>query len=80
MRRIKIFTLAAFLALACNKKETTETKVTAKTRDEHSYAEPEKAVVRHLNLDIDVDFAAETISGKASWDIDNVWKRKRNCI
>jgi leukotriene-A4 hydrolase len=74
MRRIKIFTLAAFLALACNKKETTETKVTAKTRDEHSYAEPEKAVVRHLNLDIDVDFAAETISGKASWDIDNVGK------
>ncbi|MBS7252768.1 hydrolase/aminopeptidase [Flavobacterium branchiicola] len=59
-------------AIACQKKDQTE-KPTVVT-DEHSYSKPELAVVKHLDLDIKVDFDTQTISGKASWQIDNVSK------
>ena len=74
MNKIKLLTLCATIAFACNKKETHVTEKRDTVKDEHSYAEPEKAIVKHLNLDIKVDFDTQTISGKASWDIDNVSK------
>lgn len=71
MKKLILATL--FLTvIACQKKEQTE-KTTAVT-DEHSYSKPELAVVKHLDLDIKVDFDTQTISGKASWLIDNVSK------
>lgn len=39
--------------------------------DPHSYAQPNKAVITHLDLDIDVDFDQEIIKGKASYKIEN---------
>lgn len=69
----KLILLALFLTvIACQKKEQTE-KLTAVT-DEHSYSKPELAVAKHLDLDIKVDFETQTISGKASWTIDNISK------
>ncbi|MRX66696.1 Leukotriene A4 hydrolase, C-terminal [Flavobacterium resistens] len=69
----KLILAALFLtAIACQKKEQTE-KATAIV-DEHSYSKPELAVVKHLDLDIKVDFDTQTISGKASWQIDNISK------
>ncbi|RKR09607.1 leukotriene A4 hydrolase-like protein [Flavobacterium sp. 90] len=69
----KIILVTLFLtALACQKKEQTEKATTVK--DEHSYSKPELAVVKHLDLDIKVDFDTQTISGKASWLIDNISK------
>ncbi len=69
----KIILVTLFLtALACQKKEQTEKTTTVK--DEHSYSKPELAVVKHLDLDIKVDFDTQTISGKASWLIDNISK------
>jgi aminopeptidase N len=69
----KLTLLILFLtAIACQKKEQTE-KTTVVT-DEHSYSKPELAVVKHLDLDIKVDFDTQTISGKASWTIDNISK------
>ncbi len=69
----KLILLALFLtAIACQKKEQTEKSAIAK--DEHSYSKPELAVVKHLDLDIKVDFDTQTISGKASWTIDNISK------
>ncbi len=69
----KLILVTLFLtAIACQKKEQTE-KTTAVT-DEHSYSKPELAVVKHLDLDIKVDFETQTISGKASWLIDNISK------
>lgn len=71
MKKLILATL--FLTvIACQKKEQTE-KATVIT-DEHSYSKPELAVVKHLDLDIKVDFDTQTISGKASWLIDNVSK------
>lgn len=71
---MKKLTLAILFltALACQKKDQTEKS--AVTIDEHSYSKPELAVVKHLDLDIKVDFDTQTISGKASWQIDNVSK------
>ncbi|WP_264552390.1 M1 family aminopeptidase/hydrolase [Flavobacterium sp. N2038] len=69
----KLILVTLFLtAIACQKKEQTE-KPTSIV-DEHSYSKPELAVVKHLDLDIKVDFDTQTISGKASWTIDNVSK------
>ena len=73
----KIFLLTLFLmALACQKKETTKEtdKGTAIVKDEHTFSKPDLAVVKHLDLDIKVDFETQTISGKASWQIDNISK------
>jgi len=69
----KLILVALFLtAIACQKKEQNE-KTTAVV-DEHSYSKPELAVAKHLDLDIKVDFDTQTISGKASWTIDNISK------
>jgi leukotriene-A4 hydrolase len=69
----KLILAALFLtAIACQKKEQTEK--TAAVIDEHSYSKPELAVVKHLDLDIKVDFDTQTISGKATWLIDNISK------
>ncbi|SHF87376.1 hydrolase/aminopeptidase [Flavobacterium defluvii] len=71
MKKLILATL--FLtAIACQKKEQTEK--TAAVTDEHSYSKPELAVAKHLDLDIKVDFDTQTISGKASWTIDNISK------
>jgi aminopeptidase N len=71
MKKLILATL--FLtAIACQKKDQTEKP--AAVIDEHSYSKPELAVAKHLDLDIKVDFDTQTISGKASWEINNVSK------
>jgi leukotriene-A4 hydrolase len=37
----------------------------------HSYAKPNEAVITHLDLDINVDFDEQIISGTATYDIEN---------
>ncbi len=39
--------------------------------DAHSHARPDQVVVRHLDLDIQVDFEGKAISGRASLQIEN---------
>lgn len=69
----KLILVTLFLtAIACQKKGQTEKQ--AVVADEHTFSKPELAVVKHLDLDIKVDFDTQTISGKASWQIDNVNK------
>ncbi|PBJ13279.1 hydrolase/aminopeptidase [Flavobacterium sp. ACN6] len=68
----KLILAALFLTvIACQKDQAA--KPTA-VIDEHSYSKPELAVAKHLDLDIKVDFDTQTISGKASWTIDNISK------
>jgi len=38
-------------------------------QDIHSYSRPNEAVVKHLNLNLEVNFASQTLSGTAQWDI-----------
>src|SRR5690606_10822224 len=42
--------------------------------DVHSFAKPAEAVARHLDLDIAVNFDQKTISGRASYKIENLAK------
>lgn len=74
MKKILLCTIL-IVAFACNKQKNTEGVIDL-INDEHSFSVAEKAVVKHLDLDIKVDFETQTISGKASWKIDNVSKGK----
>jgi leukotriene-A4 hydrolase len=40
-------------------------------RDIHSFSRPDEAAVRHLALDLDVDFEKQQLSGTATLEIDN---------
>ena len=62
------------LSISCQKKEVLLKNQTKFIKDDHSFAQPNKAVAKHLDLDIKVDFDTQTISGKASWTIDNISK------
>src|SRR6218665_90576 len=57
---------------ACQKKESAAQHEIVK--DVYSFSNPAKAVAKHLDLDIKVDFDTQTISGKASWTIENTSK------
>lgn len=71
MKRLLIIFPLLF-TLACQQKVSeTITDSSMRTKDAHSFAEPSKAIVRHLDLDIKADFTTQLISGKASWTIAN---------
>ncbi len=71
MKKLLIL-IPVLFAIACQQKSSEETtSAVTKTKDTHSFAEPSKAVVKHLDLDIKVDFEKKLISGKASWVIEN---------
>ncbi|HEY0787821.1 MAG TPA: aminopeptidase, partial [Thermoanaerobaculia bacterium] len=38
-------------------------------RDPHSFSRPDEAAVRHLALDLDVDFSSKRLSGAARLDL-----------
>ncbi|WP_339686376.1 M1 family metallopeptidase [uncultured Nonlabens sp.] len=69
----KVFFLAVTclsILTSCNQPKE---KMTSKTyiTETHSFAQPNEAVITHLDLDIDVDFDAQVISGTATYDIVN---------
>lgn len=60
------------VAFACQTKNGEGTNDSEKVViDPHSFAEPANAVVKHLDLNINVDFDTKLISGIATWTIDN---------
>ncbi len=67
--------LLSIIFTACNQQPAT-TNI-APDIDPHSYAEPEKAFVNHLDLAIKVDFAAKQITGKATWKFTNANKAQK---
>lgn len=71
MKKILIL-IPVILLFACQQKSNEETgKTVEPVKDNHSFAEPAKAIVKHLDLDIKVDFTSKLISGEASWTIEN---------
>lgn len=48
-----------------------ETSLPKYEEEPHSFAQPNKAAIKHLDLDIDVDFEKEIISGSATYQIEN---------
>ena len=69
-KHIALFALL-LMVFSC-KTETNEEKQTASYAEElHSFARPNTSAIKHLNLDIDVDFETEIISGIATYTIEN---------
>lgn len=71
MRKL-ILLIPVLFALSCQQKASDKNPALAIVKDVHSFAKPEKAIVKHLELDLNVDFATQIISGKASWTIENI--------
>jgi len=65
---MKYFSLLLLMFIGCSQKDAIPTK----PADAHSFADPSQAIVKHLDLDIAVNFDTQTIDGKASWTINNV--------
>lgn len=63
-----------FCILSCNEKSDDKNSESIRVKDAHSFAEPDNALVKHLDLDIKVDLSTHLISGKASWTIENISK------
>jgi aminopeptidase N len=64
--------LGCVILILTNCTNPKQEKSTLKYVDEpHSYAQPNEAVITHLDLEIDVDFNQEIINGKATYKIKN---------
>ncbi len=76
MKKIGLLVFSIAFAISCQKKDPSDktTPQNQTTKDSHSFSNPAEAVVKHLDLDIKVDFDSQTISGIASWTIDNTSK------
>src|SRR5690606_38000921 len=71
MKKI-LFVMPFIFALACQPKdESANLSESDGHTDVHSFARPQDAVVKHLDLDLKVDFDQQIIGGKASWTIEN---------
>lgn len=69
MRTI-LFILLLISLIACNT-STKPTQIAHYPADPHSYSRPSEALVKHLDLDISVDFEAHTLAGTATLTIEN---------
>ncbi|GAK75898.1 aminopeptidase [Nonlabens ulvanivorans] len=70
----KALLLVLTILISCQEnKQTTQADENSKTylEESHSYAQPNDAVITDLDLDINVDFEAQVISGTATYDIEN---------
>ena len=71
MKTHRLLYVLIVLAFGCAEDKQQET-TTAKYVDEpHSYAKPNSAAIKHLDLNITVDFDKEIIHGSATYTIDN---------
>lgn len=63
---------AILLSVACGSKENKPFNTETMTKDIHSFSRPEEAVVKHLSLDLNIDFTKKIVSGTATLDIENL--------
>lgn len=77
MQRLILIAVGALLFAACGSPEKSSEGTAMKTADPHSFARPAEAVIRHLDLDLKVDFDSRKLSGTATLHIDNLSKGDR---
>ncbi|NQY66156.1 MAG: M1 family metallopeptidase [Flavobacteriales bacterium] len=76
MKRILLWILpiALFIIQGCGEeivKEQTDNMVPKYSKDPHSFSNPNEAVVKHLDLSINLDFERKVVSGVANYQIEN---------
>lgn len=74
MLRLILIAISAVLLSACGSSEKSSEGTEMKTADPHSFARPAEAVVRHIDLDLKVNFDVRKLSGTAVLHIDNLSK------
>jgi len=66
---VKLFLLLVLaLSVQCQQEKTTEAAV-SQLPDPHSFSNPDKAVAKHLDLNLKVNFDQKILSGYARWTI-----------
>ena len=72
IKKVALFTPLLFVLFSSCKTESKDQKQVVNYAEElHSYAQPNKSVIKHLNLDITVNFEDQVIDGVATYTIDN---------
>lgn len=71
LKRIFPVLLYALTAMSCNDNNNVANKTKAIVKDNHTQSNADSVAVKHLDLDVQVNFDEQTIAGRASWDIDN---------
>lgn len=69
--------IAAALLLLCFagcKSSVKKENITMTNTDVHSFAKPSEAVIKHIDLDLTVDFSTKKLSGSAELTIENITK------
>ncbi|WP_298760135.1 M1 family metallopeptidase [uncultured Psychroserpens sp.] len=69
-KQVLLFALTA-LILSCETDKKEDNKTVNYVKESHSYAQPNTSVIKHLDLNIDVDFDTKTINGTATYTIEN---------
>lgn len=69
MKKILLGTIVVLSLNAC--KEQKEEQLQQVAKDLHTQSNADSIDMKHLDLDVAVDFDAHTIKGRASWDINN---------
>ncbi len=69
-RLIVVFLIVLMAACQIKKEESMTNNKKKYVNDAHSYANPNEAVMTHLDLDLDVDFETKIISGEAKITFD----------
>ncbi len=70
MRLSTLVIAAALIPFAACRQPAPVTAAAPAIRDVHSYAEPHRVTVRHLALELEMDFAARTLTGTATLQLD----------
>ncbi|WP_425223965.1 leukotriene A4 hydrolase C-terminal domain-containing protein [Psychroserpens sp.] len=69
MRQQILLFVVIILTFGCKDHETSDMSLPKYVEETHSYAQPNIAVIKHLELNLDVDFETETIEGIANYEI-----------
>lgn len=69
--------LSFALLLSCKDKSLESTNTASIAKDEHTQSNADSISLKHLDLDVKVDFENRRIAGRASWDIDNLHKKEQ---
>jgi aminopeptidase N len=70
--RAGLMTLLLVASFACHQQQETKSMKTMNNsqRDPHSFARPQEAVVKHIDLELEVDFNSKKLFGSATIQID----------
>lgn len=66
--------LLSVVIVSCQQNAALNVKNSPQITDKHSFSEPQNAVVKHLDLDLKVNFETQILTGKAVWTIENLTK------